>query len=175
MKVDPGAPLGRFDLLGGMHLTLYRNCLVQRGDTHLETLPLAGIVAVRVAFAREHRRIGWGSVLLVAALVLFVVSGPLGVLAGGAAGEMAGPGAQGVARALHALFRFIEALARALPVIALACAIGGAVLAVLGWRGNTVLTLSLAGFERVYAARGHDPVMLEFAETLSERLMEREP
>ena len=172
---DPGAALGRFDLAGGTHLTLYRNCLVQRGDTHLETLPLAGIVAVSVGFARDPRRIGWGAALVAAAVVLFVLSGPLGVLAGGAAGEMGGAGVQGVARALQALFRFIEAVASVLPFIAIACASGGAVLAALGWRGSTVLTLSLAGFERVYAARGHDRVMLEFAEALSERLMEREP
>ena len=169
---DAGAPLSRFDLPDGTHLTLFRNCLVHRGDAHLETLPLGGIAAISVAFARDRRRIGWGAALIIAAPVLFVLSGPLGAFAGGAAGEMAA-GAQGVARGLHALFRFLEAVASALPVAALGCALGGAALGTLGWRGGTVMTLSLAGFERVYAARGHDRMMLEFAEILSEQLLSR--
>lgn len=172
---DPGAPLGRFDLPGGTHLTLFRNCLVHRGDAHLETLPLAGVAAVRVAFARDNRRIGWGAVLVIVALMMFVLSGPLGIFAGSAGGEMAAAGAQGVARGLHALFRFVEAVASVLPVLALALAFAGAALVALGWRGNTVLTLSLSGFERIYAARGQDRSMMDFAEAVSERLMSREP
>jgi hypothetical protein len=42
---------------------------------------------------------------------------------------------------------------------------------VRGWQGATLLTLGLSGFERVYASRGRDALLLDFAEAVSERLM----
>jgi len=172
--MNDAGPLIRFDfasgLLRGTHLALYRSCLVHRGESHLETLPLAGIVSVRVAFERDRRRIGWGAALIVLALVLLALAGPLGAFAGGAAAEMAAAGGQGVAGGLHAFFRALGAVASLLPAAALACALGGAALAALGWRGDTVLTLAVAGSERVYATRGRDTLMLDFAEALAERL-----
>ncbi len=175
MAVDgAGAPIGRFDLPEGGHLTLYRGCVVDRNPSHFETVPLANIVAVRVSFERDRRRLGWGVVLVVMALAMFAVSGPLGTFAGGAAADMAGAGTQGVARALLMLFRFFEAAASLLPALALASALGGAALGVLGWRGSTMLTLSLAGTERVYASRGQDRLLIDFAELVGERLMSLE-
>ena len=76
-----------------------------------------------------------------------------------------------MARALFGFFRFIEVVAALLPALALACALGGAALAVLGWRGSTTLTLVLAGAEREYSVRGRDTLLLDFAELVSERLM----
>ena len=76
-----------------------------------------------------------------------------------------------MARALHGLFRLLELLASLLPVIALATALGGIALAILGWRGDTRITLILAGYERVYPARGRNTRVLDFAELLSEQLM----
>ena len=61
------APIGRFDLPGGGHLTLYKTCLVERTATHFETLPLANVVAVRVSFERDQRKLGWGVALVVMA------------------------------------------------------------------------------------------------------------
>ena len=69
------------------------------------------------------------------------------------------------------LFRFIEVTAALLPAIALAGAIGGAMLGVLGWRGSTTLTLALGGSERSFSVRGRDTLLLDFAELASERLM----
>jgi len=171
---DAGTPLSppvaRFDLPDGTQLTLHGNCLVHRGASHLETLPLAAVQAVRVGFARNARRLGWGAALVVLSVLLFALAGPLGTFAGGAAAEMSG-GNLGVARALYVLFRVLEAVASLLPVLALASAIGGGALCFFAWRGNTVLEISLAGLERAFASRGRDTLMLDFAASVSERLM----
>jgi hypothetical protein len=172
---ETGTSLSRFDFangeLRGSHLTLYANCLVHRSDVTLETLPLATVASVRVAFERDPRRMGWGAGLLVLALLLLLVSGPLGVFASGAAGEMANAGGQGVARVLQALFRALELVAGALPLLALLTALGGAALAALGWLGSTKLTVTFAGYERDYPARGRDTQLLHFSEALAEQLM----
>jgi len=166
--------LARFDFTDGLErgsqLMLYPTCLVHRSDSHLETVPLSRVGAMRVSFSRDNRRLGWGGALLVAALFLLALSAPLGSLAHGAAQEVASGGA-GVARALFALFRFIEMVAAVLPAFALALALGGGALAAFGWRGATSLTLVLAGGERVYSVRGRNTLLLDFAEMASERLM----
>jgi hypothetical protein len=176
MMMDEGAraALARFDFRSGpergSQLMLYPGCLVHRSESHLETVPLARVSAIRVSFSRDHRRLGWGVALIVAALLMLVLSGPLGAAAHGAAQEVAS-GSAGVARALYALFRFIEMTAAVLPALALAGALGGAALAVLGWHGSTSLCLALAGVERVYSVRGRDTLLLDFAEMAAERLM----
>jgi hypothetical protein len=172
---DAGPAVARFDFtsgaLRGSHFTLYGNCLVHRGDTQMETVPLAAIAALRVAYARDARKLGWGVSLVIIALLVFVISGPLIAAADGAAAEMAAAGASGVARALHAVFRFFAGVAGLLPLAALLCAIGGIVLGVLGWTGRTTLVLDFAGSERVYGVLGRNPALLDFSEALSERLM----
>ena len=168
------AALSRFDftsgLLRGSHLLLYPRSLVHRSESHLETMPLARVTALRVSFARHPRQLGWGVALVVLSLVMLAIAAPLGNVAHGWAQDM-GTSGQGVARALYSFFRLIEMVAALLPALALACALGGAALAVLGWRGSTTLTLVLAGTERVYPARGRDTLLLDFAELVSERLM----
>jgi len=172
---EAGPAIARFAFASGMlrgtHLTLYPTCLVHRSDTHLETLPLAGVTAVRVAFQRDTHKLGWGIALVVVAVLLLAIAGPIGSFASSAAGEMAAAGTQGVARVLHGFFRLLEALASLLPVAALGCVIGGGTLCALGWMGSTTLLVSLPGSERVYPARGRDTMLLDFAEALSERLM----
>jgi hypothetical protein len=166
--------LTRFDFTTGSNrgsqLMLYPRCLVHRSESQLETVPLSRVTAIKVSFERNARRLGWGIAAVVAALVLLAISGPLGSLAHGAAQDMAASG-QGVARALYSLFRFIELVAALLPAIALAGAVGGAMLAVLGWRGATTLTIVLGGAERAYSVRGRDTRLLDFAEMAAERLM----
>ena len=173
---EAGGPIARLDFedgpLRGSHLVLLPACVVHRGEAELETLPLATIASVRVAFERDARKLGWGMALVLAALALLALSAPLGGFAGSAAAEIAAAGAQGgVARALHGSFRLLELLASLLPVIALATALGGIVLAILGWLGNTRITLTLAGYERAYPARGRNTRLMDFAELLSEQLM----
>ena len=157
------AALSRFDFtsgaLRGSQLMLYPRSLVHRSESHLETMPLARVTALRVSFARHPRQLGWGAALVVLSLIMLALAAPVGSVAHGAAQEMASSG-QGVARALYSFFRLIEMVAALLPA-----------LAVLGWRGSTTLTIVLAGTERRYSARGRDTLLLDFAELVSERLM----
>jgi hypothetical protein len=173
---DAGSALTRFDFTNGeqrgSHLTLYPNCLVHRGDSYIETMPLATITSVRVAYERNASLLGWGFTLLLAAILLLLVAGPLAGLAGGAAADLATAGNPGIAKALYNLFRIVEALANALPIGALAAVLGGGALAAFGWVGSTVLTLTFAGAERVFRVRGRDTRLLDFSEAVSERLMQ---
>jgi hypothetical protein len=175
MTGDPSPAITRFDftsgLLRGSYFTLYSGSLVHRGEHQLETLPLAGIAAMRVAYERDPRKLGWGISLVIIALLLFAISGPLAALAAGAAGEMAAAGGSGVANALQGLFRFFGAVARLLPVAAFACIAAGIALGWLGWLGSTKFVLDLAGSQRVYAVRGRNPALMDFSEAVSERLM----
>lgn len=174
MNDESQLALTRFDFTSGAnrgsHLVLYPRSLVHRSNSELETVPLARVSAIRVGFKRDSFRLGWGIAGIVLALLLLALSAPLGSFGHSAAQEMAANG-QGVARALYALFRFIELLAAVMPAIALAVAIAAAMLAVLGWRGSTTLTVSLAGTQRQYSVRGRDTLMLDFAEMAAERLL----
>jgi len=156
--------------LRGSQLMLYARCLVHRSEAQIETMPLMRMSAMRVSFERHPRQLGWGVAFVVLSLLMLAVAAPMGSVAHGAAQEMAA-GAQGVARALYSFFRLVEMVAALLPAAALACALGGAALGVLGWRGSTTLTLALSGAERAYSARGRDTLLLDFAEQVSERLM----
>jgi hypothetical protein len=172
---EAGAAIARFDfdqgLLRGSSMTLYATCLVHRSDFHIETLPLAALSSVRVAFERNQRRIGWGAALMVIALIMLALSGPLMALSGSAAGEVTSS-ATGVAGALYGFFRVIESVARALPLAAALTALSGAALAALGWLGGTSLTLTFAGGERIYPVRGRNTRLLDFTEAVAERLMQ---
>jgi hypothetical protein len=172
---EAGAAVARFDFPSGAwrgtHLILYANCVVHRGDAHLETVPLAAVAAMRVAFERDQRKLGWAGGLFFAALLLFAISGPLSGFASTAAAEMAASGGQGVARALQALFKVLEGIANLLPLAGFATLGGGIALGALGWLGTTTLTLDLAGAERAYPVRGHDRMLLDFSEALAEKLM----
>ncbi len=175
MNADASPAISRFDftagLLRGTYFTLYSSALVHRGEQLLESFPLAAIASMRVAYERDPRKLGWGASLLIIALLLFAISGPLTELAAGAAAEMAAAGGSGVAKALHGLFRVFGALASLLPLAALACAAGGGALGWLGWLGSTTLVLDLAGSQRVYAVRGRNPALMDFSEAVSERLV----
>ena len=172
---EASAAVARFDFTSGAqrgtHLILYGNCLVHRGDAHVETMPLAAMAAVRVAFERDQRKLGWAVSLFVVALLLFVVSGPLAAFGSSAAGEMTAAGGQGVARALYLTFKFLEALGNFMPVAGFAALVAGIGLGALAWFGSTILTLDLAGAERRYAVRGHDTKLLDFADAVAEKLM----
>jgi len=144
---------------------------VHRGAGEIETVPLAAIASLRVAFERDTRKLGWGITVALVALVLLAVAGPLSTFAGHAVADLTSAGGQGVARALISFFRVLEALATFLPVIALACALGAAALIVRGWQGSTTLSVLVGGTERVFPARGRDARLLDFAERVGDRLM----
>jgi hypothetical protein len=167
---DAGAALSNFTftngVLRGTQLTLHASALVHRSAHALETIPLAAITAVSVAFRRNERRLVWGIGLIVFALLFLVVAGPLGRFASDAASA----GQQSLPIMQH-IYRVLEALASLLPVLALAFVVGGAALCALGWLGSTTLLVSLPGSERLYVARGRDTLLLDFAEALGQRLM----
>lgn len=171
---EAGPALTRFDFprgrLQGTHFTLYPTCLVHRGEQHLENVPLAAVASLRVAYERDPRKLGWGVSLVVIAVLLFLISGPLGSLATGAAEDMAAAGTHGVARALQGVFGFFGVLASLLPVVAFLALAGGAALAWLGWTGSTTLVLDLAGSQRSYPVLGRNAALLDFSEAVSERL-----
>ena len=173
---EPSAAIARFDFTSGeqrgSHLTLFAGSLVHRGDSHLETLPLATIASVRVSYQRNASLMGWGFALLIAAALMLLASSPLAGVASAAAADVNTAGNHGVARALYSLLRIIEALANALPVAALAAVLGGGALAAFGWMGNTILTLTFAGTERVFAVRGRNTRLLDFTEAVAERLVQ---
>jgi hypothetical protein len=172
---DAGPAVARFDFtrgaLRGSYFTLYSNCLIHRGDGRMETVPLAAIAALRIAYERDARKLGWGVALLVVALFVYAVAGPLNAAAEAAAAEMAAAGGQGVARALQAVFGVFAAIAGLLPLAAAACAIGGLALGWLGWTGTTTLVLDFAGSQRAYAVLGRNSALLDFSEAMGERMM----
>ncbi|HEY7239884.1 MAG TPA: hypothetical protein VH600_11995 [Burkholderiales bacterium] len=175
MTGDAGPAITRYDFtsgaLRGTHFTLYATCLTHRGSNHLETMPLGGIASLRVAYEHDARRIGWGVALLLVALVVYALAAPLAGLATAGAEEMAKTDGHGVARALQAMFNFLYAVAKTMPFVALACALGGIALGAFGWIGSTTLVLDLAGSQRTYPVRGRNPGLLDFSEAVGERLM----
>ncbi|HYD56210.1 MAG TPA: hypothetical protein VEB41_04825 [Burkholderiales bacterium] len=161
----------RSGLRRGSQLTLYANCLVHRGPSGVETLPLYAMASIRISFERDPNRLAWGIVALLVSAVLYAISAPLAAVSDGAAADVAGAGS-GVAVALHTLFRIVAAAAGALPILAIAGALGGAALIALGWIGRTVLGLTFPGGEREYGARGRDSALFDFAEAASQKLMQ---
>jgi hypothetical protein len=76
-----------------------------------------------------------------------------------------------VASALQILFKFFSAVASVLPASALASFLGGIALGVFGWRGSTVLSVSLSGTERAFVSSGQNKLLIDFSELVGERLM----
>jgi len=177
---SPDTPLAEFEFASGAHsgaqLTLYPNRIVLQGPGAMETVPLSHLASVRVAFEREPRKLNWAIALALVALVLASVSGPLQGLANAAAAEVvehaktnAGGGIPGV---LIATFRALGGLAALMPAAAAALGACAAALAAFYWLGLTTLTLSFGATERVYAVRGRDRVLQEFAESVGRELAE---
>jgi len=140
----------------------------------MEAVPLAQLAAVRVAFARDPRKLNWAIGLLVLSLILASVSGPLRSGIAALASEIKEhAGRESLDALLLATFSALGGLARLLsPLAAVLSAIAVALLAFF-WLGQTTLTLSFAAVERAYAVLGRNRFLVEFAETLAERLAEK--
>jgi len=165
--VNEAAPIARFEFgagpLRGGELVLYRTSLVHRGGVELETLQLSAIAALRVGFARDTRRFGWGIALVIGALLVLAIAAPLGAWSAQAVADLGASGGQGVGRVLIGFFRAVEAIAALLPVFALAAALGdparevaraaARVLAELGTR-HPVVTEALRDALRADEPRG---------------------
>ena len=155
----------------GSRLTLYANRLVQHGGDAIETVPLAHLASVRVAFERDARKLNWVIALLAVALVLATLSGPLQSWMRALATKVAASGGgESLEAVLLTSFAAIGHLARLFVPSALVLAACAAVLLFLFWLGQTRLTLAFAATERVCSVRGRDRGMFEFADLVSERL-----
>lgn len=158
----------------GSRLTLYANRLVHQGGDAMETVPLAQLASVRVAFERDARKVNWAVVLLILALLMALVSGPLqsGVAALAASVKEHG-GRESLEAVLLASFSGIGAFARLLlPLAGVLAAIAVALL-VFFWLGQTTLTLSFAATERAIAVTGRNPFLVQFAEAVADQLAAR--
>jgi len=170
--MPPEPPVASFDFssgpLRGTQLMLYASRLLHHGVGHMESLALGAVAAVSVGYQRDTQRIGRGVMLVLAAFVLFALFRPLGALAASAAAEVAD--GQAVGQLLRAAMRGLEAFAGLMPVIGVALLAWGGTLIAFGWQGTTTLVLTLPAAERVYAVRGRNHLLADFAELLAERV-----
>jgi hypothetical protein len=175
MTMPAETPIAAFDFasgpLRGTQLALHGTRLLHQGPGWMESMPLHAIASVSVGYERHEQRIGWGVVLVVLAIALFVTAGPLAGLAAGAAAEVAG--GQSIAEILRGALRALEAFANLLPVAGFACVAAGAAMIVLGWIGTTTLVLMLPAAERAFPVRGQNRMLVDFAELLAERVAQR--
>jgi len=176
MSIDQ--PLASYDFASGARrgsrLALYANRLMLSGSGATETIPLAHLASVRVAFERDARKLNWAIGLLALALVFAVTSGPLRSWMMELAAKVGtSAGRESLEAVLLAAFGAIGQLARLLFPLALILAAGAIALLVYFWIGQTTLTLAFAATERVCAVRGRDRQLDDFADLLGERLAAR--
>lgn len=167
-------PLAEVQLRGGGRLTLYANRVVHQGDDAMETVPLAQLAAVGVAFERDPAKLGWAVALLVVALACWLSSGPLHSGIGALAASVKDhAGRESLEAVLLSSFSALGALARLLAPLAVVLAGIAAALLFFFWYGATVLSLSFAATQRSHRVRGRDPHLAEFAHTVAEQLAAR--
>jgi hypothetical protein len=172
------APLTEFEFASGeqrgARLALHGNRLVQWGGDATETVVLAQIASVRVAFERDGHKLAWGLALGAAALALFLAFGPLQRWLGGGAGR-AGDAARADALDgfLQGVLNAFGLLASLLPGVAAALAVVAATLLAYFWLGRTTLTLAFGATERVFSVRGRNRQLVAFGEAVGERLAAR--
>lgn len=165
------APLTEIDVPGGSRLTLYANRLVQHGGDAMECIPLSQLASVRVAFERDSAKLAWAIVLLAAAFALAAISGPLQRGIAGAMAKFGDPARpESLDAVLHGVFRALGGFASLFPGFATAMGAGAVALLVVFWLGTTTLTFAFAATERVFAVRGRNPLLVQFAESVGERL-----
>lgn len=165
-----GDLLTEFDFGSGGRLALYTNRLVLHGADAMESVPLAHLASVRVAFERDPRKLNWAIGLLVLALVFAVVSGPLQSWMADLAAKVPGGGRESLEAVLVAVFGALGQLARMFVPIAWILAAGAATLLVFFWLGLTTLTLSFAATERAFPVRGRNGLLVQFAEAVADQL-----
>ena len=172
------APIAGYDVasgaLRGSRLSLYSNRLVLHGGDATETIPLAQLASVRVAFERDARKLYWAIALCVLALALALISAPLqSWMADLYAKVAASAGRESLEAVLLAVFAALGHLARLMFPLALLMAAGAIALVVLFWIGQTTLTLAFAATERMCSVRGRNRQLEDFAELLGEHLAGR--
>ena len=173
--MTPDNPIAEFEISSGpqrgSRLTLYASRLAYQGGDAMETVPLAHLASVGVAFERDPRKLNWAIALLVLALILLAVSGPLSSgIASLVAGIREHSGRESADSVLLATFSVLGALARLLPMLAAVLAAIAAALGVFFWLGLTRLTLGFAALDRSYSVRGRNPLLIQFAEVVAAQI-----
>lgn len=176
--MTPENPVAEFEIRSGMQrgsrLTLHANRLVHEGVDTMEAVPLTQLAAVRVAFERDARKLNWGGTLLIVALVLAAVSGPLQNWIATISSKVGDPGRrESLDAMLFAVFNALGGLASILPGIAAALAVTAVALLALFWLGTTVLSIAFAATERSYSVRGRNRLLIDFAHVVAEQLAKR--
>jgi hypothetical protein len=171
-------PIASYDVPSGLQrgarFTLFANRLVYFSTDVTETIPLAHLASVRVGFERDLRKLNWAIGLVVVALILASLSGPLSSwMASLTAKLTAAPEREGLENVLISAFSAVGALARLMMPVAVLTAGGAIALAVFFWIGRTTLTLSFAATERECRVRGRDHQLMSFADFLGEQLAAR--
>jgi hypothetical protein len=176
--MTPENPLAEFEIssgaLRGSRLTLYANRLVHVAGESMETVALAQLASVGVAFERDLRKLNWAVGLLAAALVLALASGPLQSTIGAlAAGVKEHAGRESLDAVLLATFSGLGGLARLFLPLAVALVALAAALLAFFWIGVTTLRLDFAAVEREFPVRGRNLFMIQFAEAVAAQLAAR--
>ena len=171
-------PLAEFEFKSGpqrgSRLGLYANRVVHQGGDSMETVPLAQLAAVGVAFERDPRKLNWAVALLLVALVLALVAGPMqSGIAALAAGIKENAGRESMDAVLLAAVSVFGGIARLLPVLAWVLTVIAFALLVFFWLGLTTLVLSFAAVERHYSVWGRNPFLIQFAEVVAAQLAAR--
>ena len=137
----------------------------------MEAMPLVHLAAVRVSFERDPRKLNWAIGLLLAALFIAAISGPLKNWIAAMASKVGDPSRrESLDAMLSGVLNALSGFASLLPGIALALALAAVALLVSFWVGATVLTLAFAATERSYAVRGRNRLLVDFAHVVAERL-----
>jgi hypothetical protein len=172
--VNPGELLTEFEFASGAQrgarLALYADRLVLHDADAMETVPLAHLASVRVAFERDPRKLNWAIGLSLAALVLAAMSGPLQAWMQALSGEVRKGGAESLEAVLLASFGAIQHLARLFVPVALALFAGAAALLFYFVLGQTALTLAVAATERAFLVRGRNRLLFQFADSVADQL-----
>lgn len=171
-------PIASYDIASGaqrgVHFTLYGNRLVLTGADAMETVPLAHLASVRVAFERDAHKLHWAIGLFVVATILIALSGPLQAwMQALTESAQRGSSDDSIKSVLLASFEAIRQFARLFTPVALLLFAGTAALVFFFWLGHTTLTLAFAATERVCAVRGRNRQLMDFADLLGEQLAGR--
>lgn len=176
--MNQDSPLAEFEIRSGAQrgswLRVYADRLMHQGGDSMETVPLAQLASVRVSFERDARKLYWAIGLMLTALILAAISGPLQSWIGTTATRVGDPvKRESLDALLFGVFNALGAFASVLPGIAAALAVTAVALSVFFWLGETVLTLAFAATERNFAVRGRDRLLVDFALAVSDRLAGR--
>ena len=176
--MNPENPIAEFEISSGSErgsrLSLYANRLAYQGGDSMETVPLSQLAAVRVAFERDPRKLNWAVSLLLVALFLAAIAGPLHSWIAAAASKVGDPARrESLDAMLYGVFNALSGFASILPGTAAALGVAAVALLVFFWLGATVLTLAFAATERSYAVRGRNRLLIDFAHVVAEQLARR--